>query len=231
MDLSSKQVFEILESKGVNEIYHANTVLTSCTFLQRSMLLSRGNVERENLLQTSQTSDNVDKKYNVWFDAFVDSVDIHARARKRNIYGPVLFVIDSEIIKKTYTGKIWVSKLNPTKWAGTESHERWFSSIEDLESNFVKGRFDQMILFRHSGGALPIKNYLKKIILDDPFWEHSDKTDYYSSARGALKLAMTLGGINVPIEKRKCPSGCKCQDEYSNASSIIDKLFEPQVDN
>lgn len=231
MDLSSNKVFEILKNKKVTELYHANTVLTACTFLQKGMILSRGNVEREKLFQTSQSSDAVDKKYGIWFDAFVDSVDIHARAKKRNVYGPVLFVIDSEIIEKTYTGKIWVSKLNPTKWADTKKDQRWFSSIDDLSENFVKGRFDQMILFRHSGGALPIKNYLKKIILDDPRYEGSDKMDVFSSARGALQLAMTLGGIDVPIVKRKCETSCKCENEYSDSSSIIDKLFEPKMED
>jgi hypothetical protein len=231
MDLSSNKVFDVLRSKKVAELYHANTVLTACTFLQKGMILSRGNVEREKLFQTSQSSDAVDKKYGIWFDAFVDSVDIHARARKRNIYGPVIFVIDSEIIQKTYTGKIWVSKLNPTKWAENDMDDRWFKSIDDLSTNFVKGRFDQMILFRHSGGALPFKSYLKKIILDDPFYEGDDGMDVFSSARGALQLAMTLGGFDVPIEKRKCESICKCKKEYASTPGIIDKLFEPKRDD
>ena len=227
MDLSSKKVFEVLSSKGINELFHANTVLTACSFLSNASLISRGNIEREKLLQTEQYTDVLDKRYGIWFDIFVDSVDIHNRASRKNSYGPVEFVLDSKFIEKENTGKIWVSKLNPTKWAGEPREKKWFSSIKELQDNFVKGRFDQMILLRHCGGKLPIKNYLTKIILDDPQMEYTeDKVDFYSIAYGALKLSMAQAGIDVPIEKRQCKHTCDCVSEYQ-ADENVDKYFVP----
>jgi len=138
MDIPSKKVYEVLENKGVSEIHHANSVITSCQFLRQGSLMSRGNIERKGLFQTVQKSDDLDKKYGIWFDVFVDSVDIHDRAKRANAYGPVMFVFDAKLIEKAYTGRVWVTKLNPTKWEGKSREERWFSSADDLDSNFVK---------------------------------------------------------------------------------------------
>lgn len=226
--MSSKKVYEILKNKGVASIYHANTVITSCQFLRNRSLLSRGTINRKGMYQTPQISDKNDRKFGIWFDVFTDSVDIHQRAKRANLYGPVLFVLDSELIKKTYTGKIWVTKLNPIKWLGRRYKERWFTSAEDLEENFVLGDFNQMIVFRHCGGELPFKDYLLEIILDNPKLE-SNHIDYYSMAYGALKLAMTEGRIDVRIKKRKCPIKCTCLDEYKTNISNTKQMFIPKI--
>ena len=182
------------------------------------------------MYQTAQQSDRVDKQYGIWFDIFVDSVDIHARASRANAYGPVLLVMDADIIKETYTGKVWVTKLNPTKWAGRSHEERWFMSAEDLEQNFVRGRFDQMIVFRHSGGELPFSRHLKGIILDDPKLELPESgIDYYSMAYGALRLALTEGRLDVPVRKRACTKLCGCRDYYRNAADRTKQMFVPMV--
>ena len=100
MDIPSKRVYESLASKGVGEIHHANSVITACQFLRQGSLMSRGNIERKGLFQTAQKSDDLDKKYGIWFDVFVDSVDIHDRAKRANAYGPVMFVFDAKLIEK-----------------------------------------------------------------------------------------------------------------------------------
>ena len=230
MEIPSKVVYEILLSKGINRIYHANSVITSCQFLRNGSLLSRGTVDRKQMFQTPQKSDKADRGYGIWFDLFVDSVDIHARARRANAYGPVLFVLNSEIIKKAYTGKVWVTKINPTKWAGKTHEQRWFMSAKDLEDNFVLGRFDQMIVFRHSGGELPICDYLEKIILDDPQLESPrGNIDYFSMAYGALKLAMTEGRMNVKINKRECSTDCSCITDYEGDTDRSMAMFIPKI--
>src|SRR5436305_15178842 len=127
MDLPSRRVFEVLKENGIDFIHHANAVISSCQFLRHGALLSRGTVERRGFYQTEQSSDDLDKSFGLWFDVFTDSVDIHERANRRNLYGPVLFVLRSKIISKAYTGRIWVTKLNPTNWSGTKREERWFS--------------------------------------------------------------------------------------------------------
>lgn len=228
MDLSSLRVYEELVRKGVESIHHANTVLAACQFLREKALLSRGTVERRGLLQTGQHSDDLDKRYGLWFDVFTDSVDIHERASTENHYGPVLFVLDVSVIEKTYTGRIWVTKLNPTKWKGTAHDERWFQSKDDINHNFSYGTFDHMIVFRHCGGELPFGRFLEEIILDDPEMS-KDKADLYSVAYGALRLAMTDAGLNIPIRRRKCARRCGCVDHYQNKPNTTYRRFVPVI--
>ncbi len=227
MQIPSKTVYQVLADNGITEIHHANSVLTACQFLRAGALLSRGSVERAGMFQTMQSSDVIDKKWSVWFDVFTDSVDIHNRARRENVYGPALFVLDSAIIKEAYTGGVWVTKQNPTKWDGTKHEERWFTSAKDLRKNFVKGRFDQMVVFRHSGGELPFDDYLKEIVLDDPEVKSRGQLDLHSMAKGALLLARTEGGKNVKIRKRKCRGGCNCVANYKADKNRVLEMFLP----
>jgi hypothetical protein len=229
MDIPSKHVFEVLMEKGINELHHANSVVTACQFLRSKSLMSRGTVERLGITQTPQSSDDVDKRYGIWFDVFADSVDIHHRAKRANAYGPVLFVFDAQLINRSDTGRIWVTKLNPTKWGGRSDRQRWFQSKEDLQENFVKGRFDQMLVFRHCGGQLPFRRFLKKIILDDPQREGDARVDLYSMAVGALRLAMADSGMDVPVERRVCPKGCVCEEEYAQGQERLRVMFDPKI--
>lgn len=45
MELASKDVLSVLREKDINRFYHANTVQTSCIFLQHGRLLSRGTID------------------------------------------------------------------------------------------------------------------------------------------------------------------------------------------
>jgi hypothetical protein len=228
MELVASRVFSVLVEKGISELYHANSVITSCQFLRYRTLMSRGTVERMGLSQTSQDSDDDDRRFGLWFDVFTDSVDIHSRARRANIYGPVLFILDIEIIAKTYTGKISVTKLNPIKWAGKSNSERWFQSIQDLEENFTVGRFDQMIVFRHCGGELPFDKFLKGVEIDDPeLTAGHAKIDYFSMAYGAIRSAMNEWGNKIPVSKRKCSDACSCVRQYQRDFGRAKQMFRP----
>lgn len=229
MDIPSLHVYETLSQKGVTELHHSNSVATACQFIRSRSLLSRGTVERLEVAQTPQESDDTDRRYSIWFDVFLDSVDIHNRASRANVYGPVLFIFDIGIIHKNSTGRIWVTKENPTKWANKEEEDRWFQNKTDLEENFVKGRFDQMIVLRHCGGELPFKKHLKKIVLDDPKRHTSDDIDYYSMAVGALHLAMQDAGVDVPIERRQCGDKCKCKDYWGESNKRLSGMFDPKI--
>ena len=144
MDLPPKAVWDVLADNGVKKLYHANSVITSCQFLKNKALLSRGSVDRLKLAQTDQYSDGDDKRYSLWFDVFTDSVDIHSRASRINQYGPALFVLDLDKVRKAAAGRVWVTKLNPTKWQGQSREDRWFQSTDDIKENFVRGDFGQM---------------------------------------------------------------------------------------
>ncbi|MBW8365310.1 MAG: hypothetical protein K0M39_12230 [Rhizobium sp.] len=229
MDIPSKHVFEALQQKGVTEIHHVNSVVTACQFLRSKSLMSRGTVERLGVKQTPQSSDQLDKRYGIWFDAFADTVDIHGRASRANAYGPVMFVLDAAVIEKTYTGRVWVTKLNPTKWANKSDDARWFRDKADLDANLVKGRFDQMIVFRHSGGELPFRGFLKKIVLDDPQQHNANGVDLFSMGVGALRLAMSDSGLDIPIERRACKPNCQCTANYAADVPRTLSMFDPKV--
>lgn len=225
---SPSAVYDTLVEEGVEHIYHANSVLTSCQFLRNKALMSRGSVEGMKLHQTAPSSDEIDKRMSVWFDVFADSVDIHDRVKNVNHYGPVLFVLDVEILRKSYTGRIWVTKLNPTKWAGMSHAERWFESREDLKENFSEGTFDHMIVFRHCGGFLPFGSCLKRIIVDDPKMEVG-KVDVFSGGCGALMLAMVDAGLDIPIVRRRCKPKCRCTATYEANEDRTTEMFLPMA--
>lgn len=230
MDLPSKKVFEALLKKGVDKLHHANSVLTSCQFLRQNAFLSRGTVERRKLFQTTQSSDADDRKFNVWFDVFTDSVDIHARSGRPNVYGPVLFIINVEALRKTWTGRIWITKANPIRWSGLSEEERWFRSIEEIEADFQYGTFEQMIVFRHCGGELPFKDAVTEIILDDPkIRTPKNDVELYSVAFGALQLASFEGGLSIPILRRECAGGCKCQELFREHFKRTAEMFAPRL--
>lgn len=60
----------ILMRKGVNHLYHANTVATACTFIKSYGLLSRGAVRDFGLFQTPQGTDDSDQEFDVFYDIF-----------------------------------------------------------------------------------------------------------------------------------------------------------------
>ena len=234
MELNAKEVFEIFEEKGIESLNHANSVITSCQFLRYGALISRGIIERKKWRQTEQISDELDKEFSIWNDIFVDSVDIHDRANRANIYGPVLLKLDSKILKDQYVGNVWITKSNPIKWHETPYENRWFQSVDDLNENFAKGTFDQMIVFRHCGGELPITTYIKEITLDDPKINPKNQEniefDVYSLAFGALRSSLEEGGIsNVTINKRSCGSFCKCFEDYNNDLKKMARMYAPWI--
>ncbi len=217
MDLAAGKAHDVLTEQGVENLYHANTVTTACQFLRAKSLLSRGSLEGRGLRQTSQQSDDLDKRYSIWFDVFLDSVDIHERASTENHYGPVLFVFDTELMMRA--GRVWVTRLNPTKWADKSRAEKWFQSISDLREGFIHGQFDYMLVFRHCGGELPFKSFLQEIVLDDPQMDTDEGADYFSAAYGALRLAMSDAGLDAPISKRECSAACQCRQRYQRRGS------------
>lgn len=227
MEVLPKRIHEILKVKGVTSILHANSVENSCLFLKNRCLMSREIIEKSSAQTTPSKPDHSVKNYSILNDIFADTVDIHEHANSVHNHGPVLFELDLEIIKNTYTGKVWVTKSNPMQWdANTHQERKWFVSANDLEDNFSSASFNHMIAFRHCGGKLPIQGYLNRIILDDPRL-HTDRyqIDYFSMAFGALTLAAKQGGFDVPIVKRTCNQGCDCLQSYKERIMESDKMF------
>ena len=231
MVTSVKKGLQELLDKGVEELYHANSVLTSCEFLRHGALLSRGTVEALKLRQTPQKSDVIDKRYHIWNDVFLDSVDIHARASTANHYGPVMFVLSTEkLISELSSGEFAVTKLNPTKWGSQPQKNRWMQSFEEFTAEFEVNSFDQMVVLRHSDGHVPLKNALKKIIIDYAPVIGEQGVDAFSYGLGALKHAMHLGTSKVvPITKRECSARCDCQTHYADDEELALRMYRPYI--
>lgn len=215
MELNSRSVHEVLKKKGVESLHHANTVQTACLFLLHGRLLSRGAVEDRGLVQTPQRSDDLDKRYAIWHDVFLDSIDIHERAKARNIYGPVLFRLRLDVLLDEALPTIWITRKNPTEWKdGEGAEERYFASVAEFAEGYSKGDFGSMFMFRHIGGTLKLRPYLSDIVVDAPEISN-DYADLFSHTIGALRSSAWQGGLmDVEFSKRQCAGSCNCSGQY-----------------
>lgn len=170
--INPKIVYQILANKGVEYLYHANTVLTSLTFLNHKALLSRGYVDINNLTQTEQESDSEDKKFNVWDDIFLDGIDLHKKYKKANNYGPILFVMKLDLLQAPSLPPLLVTKNNPWYWKDEDSWEdRYFKNPEEIKIKYLAaGQLDSRIMFtfRSPGTFIKLNKYLREVIVDRP---------------------------------------------------------------
>jgi hypothetical protein len=230
MQLPSRDVFTHLLQSGVTHLHHANTVTTSCEFIRKKQLIARGCMDRLGLNQTPQASDANDKVQGVYFDIFLDSVDIHNRASRRNLYGPVLFKLSVERLRAMDLPPLWVTRSNPINWNdNTTQQDKWFQNFTELQLEFVVGRFNQMIVLRHIGGVLPLTDCLEDIVLDEPQMNDAG-LDYFALSTGAILLARTSSPTPLPFafHKRDCAAGCACITEYQGDRAATLELFVPR---
>ncbi|HTJ53342.1 MAG TPA: hypothetical protein VL443_28000 [Cyclobacteriaceae bacterium] len=229
-DLSSEPMLEVLIAKGITNFFHANTVLTSYTFLEHSNLLSRKFIEDNELRQTPQYTDDIDKKYNIYNDIFMDTVDIHERARRRNNYGPILFVFPLNILSTLKISFVRFTKKNPSKWNDDDlPTDRYFHSVEEFKNGYSKGNFDTMMIIPNRD-KLPLLNTLDQVIFDKPemHWKDNGK-NLTDEAVEYLKAAAVNGGLSnkgIGIRFRKCDARiCNCFNQYiaiNNHGKIIE---------
>lgn len=170
--LSAKALYAIFKEKGVENLYHANTVQTSLTFIDKRALLSRAYVANNGLIQTPQKSDNEDKVYNVWDDVFLDGIDLHNKYSRANKYGPILFVLKIDLLTSQYISEVLIPKNNPWYWKPNENwDDRYYSNIEDVKRDYLTGKsLDSRIMFtfRSPETTIKLNKYLKHIIIDKP---------------------------------------------------------------
>lgn len=221
--MKGNEVYNVLQEKNIPYLYHANSVTTSCTFLTKGGLLSRGYVESRKLQQTPQASDEKDKQVGVWDDTFMDTVDIHARAKQYNEYGPVLFVMQADILASLPAGtEVLVTKDNPIYWTDRQPEdEKYFVTADKLRDGLVKGTFKQMIIVRTPAGLLSFGGFLTKIVFDDPVQKRGG-SDVFQLSERKLQAAAGQGRVRVTIEKRQCVSGCRCLTYYQGGSARED---------
>ena len=229
MELNQVEVYDFLKSKGIDYLYHANTVTTAITFLEQGGLLSRGAVERLNLQQTPQMSDGIDKEFGVWNDIFLDSNDLHTRFNRQNHYGPVLFKLNIDILLSPNLPQLWITRDNPTNWnTSYGENEKYFNSMETLKDVYDVGAFKEMITLRNTFEVLPFNPHLVEIILDDPYvsLRKENVIDKAVESLSEVFNECNYDYENVKWTIRECQN-CYCRENYLNevGASKLEQLF------
>lgn len=217
--MTPKEVYEVLRKIGARNLHHANTVTTSCTFLEQGALLSRAYVEANGLKQTPQESDAIDKKYGIWDRVFLDHVDIHyrgGRTKGPNQYGPVLFVFDLDLLLRLLqTTEIGVTRSNPVHWKDKDKDEtRWYVSPGELAQDITFGDFNKMLVINTS--KIDFLDRKVRIELDNPQRTLSTGEDAYTYAELRLKSAAQTGQVTAEITRHICRSDCRCVSTYNS---------------
>lgn len=179
--LNSKEIYRILNLKGINFFHHVNTFQTSKTFIENNGLLSRKYVEENNLIQTHQESDELDRQYGVFDDVFVDGLDLHEHFNRNSPYGPIMFKIDLKILTVPDFSEVYITKDNPTNWHKRPNLEdRYYENIGEFESEYRNGskvRDGQiMFTFKNSSTKLKLNKFCREIIVDNPHILSLDKS-------------------------------------------------------
>jgi len=229
--VQGSDIYGIMKHAGVTHLHYADSVLTSCTFLEQGGILSRGFVEDHGLKQSSQTSDELAKKYGIWHSLFVPHLDIHDRegqTKAPNLYGPALFVLDLDILLRLPQGAdVRVTKRSPAYWYDSEPDSgRWFENVEEVAKSVHFGDLHKMLSIQVPSGKFNFPNRRARIILDDPQRQVLSGENAYTHAEDRLKAAAERGGVGVSIERRKCPVGCVCSSKYATWSvPVVDFYF------
>ncbi|MCP3145003.1 hypothetical protein [Pyxidicoccus xibeiensis] len=230
--MEPEEIYAVLRGINVTHLHHANSVRTSCSFLQQGGLLSRSFAEHYNLPQTPQPmSDELDKKFGIWHCLFLDHVDIHERGGRKkgpNKYGPVLFVFEVDVLlKMPPETKILVTKSNPIHWSvGQSNADRWFLTQQEVAANLNYGAFDKMLVIQTPSQKIDFPNRSATIFVDDPQRQVSSGADAYAHAESQLRAAAAAVGVAASIDQHSCRSGCICVDTYARyPQQTVDFFF------
>ena len=229
--MQASEIYEILKRIGVRHLHHANSVITSCTYLEQGGIVSRGFAEDHGLQQSAQPSDELDRKYRIWHTIFLPHVDIHDRqgqTKAPNLFGPVLFVLDVDILLRLPPGsEVRVTKRSPAYWFDNEPDSaRWCQHVEEVAQNLSPDEIHKMIAIQIPTGKLDFPNRRTRIILDDPQRQLQSGVNAYTHAEARLREAAAQGKVEVSIECRKCPLGCICPSKYAAwSTSVLDFYF------
>lgn len=223
--MNPSDVLSVLHLRDFAHLYHANSVLTSCTFLREGALVSRGYAEELRLPQTPQYTDDIDKRYGIWHDVFVDSDDYHRRIKDRNQYGPVAFVFSNDILANLPAGsEVFVTRFNPTKWASVAIENRYFRRLDELRNELSRGTFDHMVTIRTRSNLVPFGNSLLEVRLDNPQAQR-DGANVFATSLAALRAAAAEGCVGTPIIQQTCRDGCKCIATYRARPELLHAYF------
>lgn len=229
--LQGSDIYGILKHIGVTHLHQANSVITSCTYLRQGGIVSRGFAEDHKLQQSAQPTDELDRKYGIWHMIFVPHVDIHDRqgqTKAPNLFGPVLFVLNLDVLLRLPPGaEVRVTKRSPAYWYDTEPDSaRWFQNAEEVAQNLSPDDLHKMLAIQIPSGKLDFPNRRAQILLDDPRRQVLSGVDAYTHAETRLREAAAHSKVEVSIERRKCQVGCICASKYAAWSTpVVDFYF------
>ena len=232
--ISPEELYDFLSSKKFKYFFHANTVKTSCTLIRQNGLLSRGEIEARKLPMTPQFSDDIDKRFDVWNDIFLDIVDLHGYFPRQNVYGPVCFKISNEFLLDKNLPNICITKNNPIYWnVEMTEEEKYYSSVNEYIVDFEECMRNntiqtKMFTIHNTGKRIPFKKYLVEVILDNPAVKVNNVA-LYALAKEALLTSLNDSEISADILKTRTCNGCFCKDNYLNqvTTDELEKLFKP----
>lgn len=106
--------------------YHANSVSTSIGFIKNKKIFSRDFGENSGFKQSEQSSDDLDRNFDIYNDIFFDNSDIAQRFTSS--YGPITFVLKATAILEPDI-EVRVTKKNPVYW---KDSAEYFEGLEEL---------------------------------------------------------------------------------------------------
>lgn len=234
MEVSPKELYDFLSGRGYKYFFHANTVRTSCTLIRQGGLFSRGEIATRKLPMTPQSSDDIDKLFDVWNDIFLDIVDLHGYFPRQNLYGPVCFKMSNEFLLDKNLPNICITKNNPIYWEQNMlDGEKYFLSVSEYASEFDENMGNgtiqtKMFTIHNTSKRIPFEKYLTEVILDDPAVA-IDGVVLFDTAKKALVTSLCETGFDSSILKIRTCNNCFCKTNYSNqvSDAELQKLFIP----
>lgn len=219
-------------SKNIKYFHHVNTFQTSKTFIENNALLSRKYVSDNSLTQTTQSSDAIDIKYDVFDDIFVDGLDLHQHFNRNSPYGPIMFKLDLKLLTIPNFSKIYITKDNPTNWFSKPNlNDRYYNDIDEFEKDYRNsGKVKDgqiMFTFKNSSSTLKLNKFCREVIIDNPHIFSTDKSKSlghitYDKIVAQLKNN-GLGHIKVTLRHSdKTVPFCWCVSNYGQMR-LLDK--------
>ena len=228
--VKSKELYEVLQRKGISHFHHANTMRTSITFIRAGTLLSRQFVESKMLIQSEQSSDHKDKEFGVWDDVFLDGLDLHGRFRRPNLYGPVMFKIKLEILLEPNFENMYVTTNNPIYWKADSL--KYYEDIIKIDQDYLTGNYlsDARIMFtiKSPEDHIRLDKFCDEIIVDNPNLLFA-QTGERIVDRAAGKISKVLSESNlkhIPVRIRHEGISnlyCSCFFQYNYMNTFKSK--------
>lgn len=219
-NIDKRELYNYLKENGIAYLYHANTVTTSLTFIKNNALLSREYIEKNNLKQTDQESDEKDKYYNIYDNIFLDTCDFHSEElgySRENKYGPVLFEFNLEILLDPEIKFINITKSNPTNW-NNGNKEDFLLELTEYKGSQIKS-YNKMLIITVENSRIDLKKHLNSIYLDKDVIVKGK--NYSEEGKKILDSKLKENGFKE-CKNHICKSKCFCLTNYKEKYSKKD---------